>query len=144
MLPGLDTSERDRHGVRRLARLPARPLEAGPRLLEESGAHTRGETPRDPQPILIVDDQATARKILHEIAVQADPLTKPVVFGGAVEALRWASAYNADLVVTDFRLPGMDGLEFVRGLRRLSHFAEVPVLMVTIVEGGTCAAGRCS
>jgi two-component system response regulator RpfG len=28
----------------------------------------------------------------------------------------------------------MDGLEFVRGLRRLSHFADVPVLMVTVVE----------
>jgi two-component system response regulator RpfG len=104
------------------------------RGFEESSAHTRGETPRDPQPILIVDDQATARRILHEIAVGADPLTKPVVFGGATEALRWASAYHADLVITDFRLPGMDGLEFVRGLRRLSHFAEVPVLMVTIVE----------
>jgi two-component system response regulator RpfG len=104
------------------------------RALEESGSHTRGETPRDPQPILIVDDQATARRILHEIAVGADPLTKPVVFGGASEALRWASAYHADLVITDFRLPGMDGLQFARGLRQLSHFAEVPVLMVTIVE----------
>lgn len=104
------------------------------RGLEETGAHARAETPRDPQPILIVDDQATARRILNEVAVSADPLTKPIVFGGATEALRWASAYHADLVITDFRLPGMDGLEFVRGLRRLSHFAEVPVLMVTIVE----------
>ena len=48
--------------------------------------------------------------------------------------MRWASADHADLVVTDFRLPGTDGLEFVRGLRRFSHFADVPVLMVTIVE----------
>ncbi len=104
------------------------------RSLEDSGSHMHADTPRAPQPILVVDDQATARKILYEIAASADPLTTPVVFGGAVEALRWASAYHADLVVTDFRLPGMDGLEFVRGLRRLSHFAEVPVLMVTVVE----------
>ena len=104
------------------------------RGLEDNGAHTHAETPRDPQPVLVLDDQSTARKILYEIAKGADPLTTPVVFGGAVEALKWASAYHADLVITDFRLPGMDGLEFVRALRRLSHFAEVPVLMVTVVD----------
>ena len=104
------------------------------RALEEDVSRTSAETPRDPQPVLIVDDQATSRRILHRIAAEADPLTTPVVFGGAPEALRWASAYHADLVITDFRLPEMDGLEFVRGLRRLSHFADVPVLMVTVVE----------
>jgi len=104
------------------------------RAFEEDVARATAETPRDPQPVLIVDDEATARRILHRIAAEADPATTPVVFGGAAEALRWASAYHADLVVTDFRLPGMDGLEFVRGLRRLSHFADVPVLMVTVVE----------
>ena len=104
------------------------------RAAEDNVLDVHVETPRDPQPILVIDDQATARKILNEVAAAADPLTTPVVFGGAEEALRWASAYHADLVVTDFRLPGMDGLEFVRGLRRLSHFADVPVLMVTVVE----------
>lgn len=104
------------------------------RGLEDSSAHSRAEAPRDPQPVLVVDDQSTARRILYEIAKGADPLTTPVVFGGAAEALKWASAYHADLVVTDYRLPGMDGLEFVRSLRRLSHFADVPVLMVTVVE----------
>lgn len=104
------------------------------RGLEDGGAHTRAETPRDPQPVMVLDDQSTARRILYEVAKSADPLTTPVVFGGAVEALKWASAYHADLVVTDYRLPGMDGLEFVRALRRLSHFADVPVLMVTVVD----------
>jgi two-component system response regulator RpfG len=97
-------------------------------------AHKDEESPRDPQPILVVDDQPTARKILYEIAAEADPLTRPQVFGAAAEALKWASAYHADLVIADYRLPGMDGLEFVRHLRRLSHFVEIPVLMVTVVE----------
>ena len=104
------------------------------RGLGEDSALARDETPRAPQPILIVDDQSTARRILNEIAASADTQTKPVVFGGAAEALRWASAYHADLVITDYRLPGTDGLEFVRHLRKLSHFADVPVLMVTVVE----------
>jgi len=109
-------------------------LSAHDRGLGEDSALARDETPRAPQPVLIVDDQSTARRILNEIAASADTQTKPVVFGGAAEALRWASAYHADLVITDYRLPGTDGLEFVRHLRKLSHFADVPVLMVTVVE----------
>ena len=85
------------------------------------------------RPILIVDDQSTARMILNEVAQQADPSTQPVAFGGPAEALRWASANHADLVLVDYRLPGMDGLEFMRHLRRLSHFADVPAIMVTVI-----------
>jgi len=103
------------------------------RWQDPEGVHAHAESPRDPQPILIVDDQSTARKILFEIAAGADPLTTPVAFGAAAEALKWASAYHADLVITDYLLPGMDGLEFVGRLRHLSHFAEIPVLMVTVV-----------
>jgi two-component system response regulator RpfG len=104
------------------------------RALDDGGAHAHTEAPRDPQPVLVVDDQSTARLLLGEVAKGADPLTTPVVMGGAAEALKWASAYQADLVITDYRLPGMDGLEFVKGLRRLSHFADIPVLMVTVVN----------
>ena len=104
------------------------------RAFEEDVSRASAEAPRESQPILIIDDDATSRRILSRIAAEADPTKPPVVFGGAPEALRWATAYHADLVVTDFRLPGMDGLEFVRGLRRLSHFAGLPVLMVTVVE----------
>jgi two-component system response regulator RpfG len=102
--------------------------------LEAHSKVARTEAPRDPQPILVVDDQPTARAILNEIAMAADQYATPVVFGGAPEALKWASSHHADLVITDYRLPGTDGLEFVRNLRRLSHFADIPVLMVTIVE----------
>jgi len=104
------------------------------RGLEADSKLARTEAPRDPQPILIVDDQSTARTILNEIATAADRHATPMVFGGAPEALKWASSHHADLVIADYRLPGTDGLEFVRNLRRLSHFADVPVLMVTIVE----------
>ena len=104
------------------------------RGLEAHSTVARNEAPRDPQPILIVDDESTARAILNEIATAADKHATPVVFGGAPEALKWASSHHADLVITDYRLPGTDGLEFVRNLRRLSHFADVPVLMATIVE----------
>jgi two-component system response regulator RpfG len=104
------------------------------RLLDEAAGPRPLESPRDPQPVLLVDDQKTAREILFEIARTADPQVQPVGFGGATEALRWAATNQADLVVTDYRLPGMDGLAFAAALRRLHHFADVPILMVTIVE----------
>jgi two-component system response regulator RpfG len=102
--------------------------------LEPDSGVSRVEAPRDPQPVLILDDESTARAILNEIVTAADQQNAPVVFGAAPEALRWASSHWADLVIVDYLLPGTDGLEFVRNLRRFSHFAEVPVLMVTGVE----------
>jgi CheY-like chemotaxis protein len=36
---------------------------------------------------------------------------------------------NVDLVITDYRMPGMNGVEFIRGLRRI--LPSVPVLMLT-------------
>jgi len=36
---------------------------------------------------------------------------------------------NVDLVITDYRMPGMNGVEFVRELRRI--LPSVPVLMLT-------------
>jgi DNA-binding NtrC family response regulator len=36
---------------------------------------------------------------------------------------------NVDLVITDYRMPGMNGVEFIRALRRI--LPSVPVLMLT-------------
>lgn len=77
--------------------------------------------------ILIVDDDTLSREFLTE-AVSSLGLTAESVPSGdeAVERLR-KSSY--DLVLTDLRMPGMDGIELVRTVA--SDFAGLPTVLVT-------------
>lgn len=76
--------------------------------------------------ILVVDDEPAVtdllaynlRKTGYEVLIAAD--------GG--EALRLARKSNPDLILLDLMLPGVDGLEVCRELRKTS---EVPVIMLT-------------
>jgi DNA-binding response OmpR family regulator len=49
--------------------------------------------------------------------------------------LREAAAHLPDLILLDLNLPGMDGLEVCRSLRRKSATASVPVIMLTARAG---------
>ncbi len=49
--------------------------------------------------------------------------------GDAEAGLKLFSQENFDLVLTDFKLPGMTGLEFLQSIRRIN--AEIPIVMMT-------------
>jgi len=87
-----------------------------------------------PCKVLIVDDQATGRKLLAGMMRKLDPRLVVNDFGNPEEALDWARANECDLVMTDYNMPGMNGIELTRRLRELPHYPEVPIVMLTIVE----------
>ncbi|WP_421988593.1 response regulator [Roseococcus sp.] len=84
---------------------------------------------------LIVDDNASAREILSEIlrafGMRVDSAASGVEGLHAVrESCRDANPY--EIVLMDWRMPGMDGLEVARRLREDERLAHMPaVLMVT-------------
>jgi len=84
--------------------------------------------------VLIVDDQSTGRKILAEMVRHIDATIEIVSFATAVEALDWAHGTVADLVLTDYKMPGIDGIEFIKRLRVLPGYQDIPLVMITIVE----------
>jgi two-component system cell cycle response regulator DivK len=59
------------------------------------------------------------------------------------EALQKASALLPELIVTDFNMPGMDGIEFTRRLKLESRTRGIPVVLCTSepVEGRAREAG---
>jgi two-component system, chemotaxis family, chemotaxis protein CheY len=80
--------------------------------------------------ILIVDDFSTMRRIVKN-------LLNDLGFSRTSEADEGNSALThlrsapCDLVVTDWNMPGMTGIDLLRAIRADSRLAKLPVLMVT-------------
>ena len=66
--------------------------------------------------ILIVEDEPTTSWALAE-GLSDDGYTIDT-FRTAEEALVWLRGHRSDLVITDFRLPGLSGLELAQKLSR--------------------------
>ena len=84
--------------------------------------------------IVILDDQFTNRKIFARLAASIEEGVTVRSFGDPVSALEWIRDNTPDLVVTDYKMPHMDGAEFIRHFRELPGAAEVPVIVITIYE----------
>ena len=79
---------------------------------------------------LIVDDSRTMRlvlkKILNEVGFEVSEAGD-----GSEALLRLKELDRVDLMLVDWNMPVMDGLEFVRAVRQDNAYDEVPVMMVT-------------
>lgn len=84
--------------------------------------------------VVVIDDRATNRNILSRLASSVEEGVRVKAFAGAQAALDWVQGTMPDLVITDFKMPGMDGAEFTRAFRALPGALEVPVMVVTIYE----------
>lgn len=79
--------------------------------------------------VLVVDDNEPNRA-LAKAALEAEDFTVLLACSGA-EALSLFEERRPDCVLLDVRMPGMDGLEVCRRLRRLPTGAAVPVIFLT-------------
>ncbi|MFM7232912.1 MAG: response regulator [bacterium] len=77
--------------------------------------------------ILIVEDESTTSWALAE-GLSDDGYTIDT-FRTAEEALFWLRSHRSDLVISDFQLPGLSGLELAQKLTRGRHAQ--PVIVVT-------------
>jgi DNA-binding NtrC family response regulator len=80
--------------------------------------------------ILIVDDDARVRRSLSEALVGES--VHVATAAGAVEALDQLSRDRPDLILSDVRMPGVDGIELLRRIRRVAP--EVSVVMMTAYD----------
>ena len=62
--------------------------------------------------VLIVDDQSTGRLMLEQAVLGVDRSIEVRVFASALDALGWAATEQIDLVLADYRMPEIDGVEF--------------------------------
>ena len=79
--------------------------------------------------ILIVDDESDIRELIRYNLQKEGFQVKTVPSGE--EALSAAKAYQPDAIVLDLMLPGIDGLQVCRQLKRDEQTRTVPVVMLT-------------
>ena len=79
--------------------------------------------------VLVVDDESLIRQIISIILKSAGYKVIEAVSGN--DALSKMADRNFGLVITDLRMPGMDGIEFIKQLRSESAYRSVPVIMLT-------------
>ena len=84
--------------------------------------------------ILIVDDQATSRNILAQIVASISPGLVIVTRDSAVSALDWLDTHTPQLIISDYKMPVMDGLAFLRRTRQDETLHYVPFVMITSLE----------
>jgi two-component system alkaline phosphatase synthesis response regulator PhoP len=76
--------------------------------------------------ILVVEDEARIAQIVRDYLELAG--YRVAIAGKGTDALAFARSRRPDLIVLDLGLPGMDGLEVTRALRKQSN---VPIIMLT-------------
>jgi FixJ family two-component response regulator len=78
--------------------------------------------------LVIVDDEKSYADLLARLL--ADSLKCPIrAFTRPLEALEEIPTLNAGVIVTDYYMPGINGLEFVRRLQTVAP--DLPVVMIT-------------
>ncbi len=81
--------------------------------------------------ILIIDDSTTNRKIYSRLAASLHADIRIMCFDRSTAALDWLEENSADLIITDFKMPQMDGATFTRRLREKPVDGDIPVIVVT-------------
>ncbi|HUW66268.1 MAG TPA: diguanylate cyclase [Spirochaetia bacterium] len=88
---------------------------------------------RDRPRILIVDDSRFERMLFMHMLAEND--SEILTAADGEEALTLAEKLVPDLIILDVVLPGMDGYEVCGHLKSMTGLENVPVLMVTALEG---------
>ena len=81
--------------------------------------------------ILVVDDQAHMRKLIGTM-LKGHGVRFIQEASNGLEALKCLGQETPDVVLLDWDMPSMDGLEFIRKVRASKHgIADIPIIMLT-------------
>jgi two-component system alkaline phosphatase synthesis response regulator PhoP len=79
--------------------------------------------------LVVIDDHQDTLDILRYNLTGEGYEVKPFI--NAVDALKYVTMDNTDLVITDWMLPEMDGLDLCRSLKHNASTQDIPVVMLT-------------
>ena len=93
--------------------------------------------PKFRQTVLLIDDQATVLDIHAAILKSLKMDLKIVSMTDPVKALAWLQNKQVDLIITDFRMHQMDGMQFVQALKNADNVLTHSIVVVTVLKDQT-------
>jgi PleD family two-component response regulator len=91
-----------------------------------------GENKRD-YTVCVVEDEKVSRKMTIELLKKMG-ITKIVASTNGETALQKIKLQKADLIISDWHMPVMDGLEFYKSFKKEERLQNTPFLIVTVED----------
>lgn len=89
------------------------------------------------QTALLIDDQSTVLDIHAAILKSLKMNLKIVKMTDPIEALEWMQNKQVDLIITDFRMHQMDGMQFVQAIKNACNVLWHSIIVVTVIKDQT-------
>jgi DNA-binding NtrC family response regulator len=81
-----------------------------------------------PEKLLIVDDEPDMLKLLSMI-IKEKTHYEVVTTNNPLEALEFAKKGGFDLVISDLKMPGLDGIELIEAVKKIDE--DIPIIIIT-------------
>jgi diguanylate cyclase (GGDEF)-like protein len=80
--------------------------------------------------IVIIDDAKVNAKLISAYVEKLEN-SKPTIFTNAVEGLDYCIEEDVDIILVDYKMPNINGLELVKKIRSIPEKSGVPIVMIT-------------
>lgn len=119
-------------------RIPRRSVEE---YLQRSHPGATGAAPvrRDRLQVLVVEDDEATRELYRELFEQWGLPVDLIVLDSAFEAMLDIANIHPHLLITDLNMPGVDGIEMLKVLKRSQQLANLHVLVASGLPDGAIA-----
>jgi CheY-like chemotaxis protein len=87
---------------------------------------------KDKKHILVIDDEPAWQKITSHIL--KDRGYDVLIAASGAEALKALTTFRADLILSDVRMPDMNGFDLVDNLKRIPTASSTPVIFFSAID----------
>ena len=113
-------------------RLPAEVAEPAEEAPAPAAAAAAERVPPGIGTVLVIDDEAAVRDLMQRFLTKEG--FRVVLASGGEDGLRLARELRPDAITLDVMMPGMDGWAVLSALKADRDVADIPVVMLTIVD----------
>ena len=85
--------------------------------------------------VFVIDDEFEILAFMEQIITEAGHRVETFTDGN--EAIKKMQALTPDIIFLDLQMPSINGFQVLRAIRQVSHFDDVPVVLLSAVSAIT-------